>query len=152
MRVLYAEIDEAAPVADAAVSAPPWVGVWEWLARPVHYRRVHQLGLVAESRDIRQVQELLAPDVSVVIESSQPGDPGPRVVTGRGAAASVLVHGMGARAGRRIVGRSVNGQAGLLISDDGRPSALMSIDYAGGLVSVVWVRLHPEVMRHWNRV
>jgi hypothetical protein len=28
----------------------------------------------------------------------------------------------------------------------------MSIDVTGRLVGVVWIRLHPEVMRRWNRV
>jgi|GEM_PF-1057506 len=136
----------------AAATASPWQRGWEWLTRPVHYRRVRRLRLAAEARDVAQLQTLLSPDVAVVVESREPGAVAPRVIAGRGAGATALVHGMSARRGRRVVGRSVNGQAGLLVSDAGVPSALMSIDFTGALVSVVWIRVCPEVMRRWNRV
>jgi hypothetical protein len=146
------EILSAARTTTGAATVSPWLGVWEWIARPVHYRMVRRLRLAAEARAVVPLQELLSPEVAVVVESTEPDAVGPRVITGRGAAATALVHGMSARPGRRIVERSVNGQAGLLVSDDGRPAALMSIDVTGRLVSVVWIRLHPEVMRRWNRV
>ncbi|AYF99521.1 hypothetical protein D7I47_08980 [Protaetiibacter intestinalis] len=113
---------------------------------------VRRLRLAAESRDVGRLQELLAPNVAVVIESAEAGAVAPRVVMGRGGAASALVHGLGSHRGRRVVARSVNGQAGLLLSDDGRPSALVCVDFVGRLISVVWVRLHPELLRHGNRV
>lgn len=125
---------------------------WEWLARPMHFRAVREFWLAAERGDEARLSELLDPKVAVVVESQDVRASGARVTYGVKDATTLLVHGMGSRAGLTITPRSVNGQAGLLLSRDGEASALMTVDFNGSLVSVVWIRLHPELLRHGNRV
>ena len=49
-------------------------------------------------------------------------------------------------------GRAVNAQAGLMLSRGGETIAAMTLDFTRGLISTVWIRLRPEVLRHWNTV
>ncbi|UOE44281.1 hypothetical protein [Agromyces larvae] len=130
----------------------PWAAAWEWAARPMRYRAVRAFRVAAEAGDVGRLEAALDPDVRVVVESREPGRSRARVVQGTRDAITVLVHGMAARADRRIVERSVNGQAGLLVTQAGEATALISVDFTGALVSVVWIRVHPDVLRHWNRV
>ena len=59
---------------------------------------------------------------------------------------------LGAHAGLRLDIRSVAGQAGLLLTDRGHSAAVIAVDFTGRRVSLVWIRLDPYVLRHWNRV
>lgn len=129
-----------------------WSVAWEWLARPIHSRAVRELWLAAESGDEHRLSEILDPKVAVVVESQDVRASGARVTYGVTDATTLLVHGMGKRAGLKITPRSVNSQAGLLLTRDGEAAALITVDFNGPLVSVVWIRLHPEILRHGNRV
>lgn len=129
-----------------------WAVAWEWIARPMHFRAVRQLWLAAESGDEQRLAEILDPKIAVVVESQEVRASGARVTYGAEDAIPLLVHGMGARAGLKITPRAVNGQAGLLLTRDGEAAALITVDFNGPLVSVVWVRLHPELLRFGNRV
>jgi len=118
----------------------------------MHFRAVRQLWLAAESGDEQRLAEILDPKIAVVVESQEVRASGARVTYGAEDAIPLLVHGMGARAGLKITPRAVNGQAGLLLTRDGEAAALITVDFNGPLVSVVWVRLHPELLRFGNRV
>jgi hypothetical protein len=48
--------------------------------------------------------------------------------------------------------RSVNGQAGIVVSSGERASAILTLDFTGRLVSLIWVRLDPHLLKHWNVV
>lgn len=137
---------------EARTAPSRWAAAWEWVARPMHYRAVREFKNAAETGDVQALRAMLDPAVAVVVESQEWGQTGARVTEGADDAIALLVHGMGRRAGRSIVERSVNGQAGLLLSDGGEAHALMNVDFAGRLISVVWIRLHPEMQRFWNRV
>jgi RNA polymerase sigma-70 factor (ECF subfamily) len=120
---------------------------WEWLARPVHYRSVHRLHTAAEAGDTERLRSLLAPTVAVVVDSGS-GDPsGVRVIQGVANAAVVLEHGFARVDGVLVDARSVNSQAGLIISRAGRPIASVAVDFTGHLVSMVWV---PDKLRSWS--
>jgi RNA polymerase sigma-70 factor (ECF subfamily) len=118
----------------------------------MHFRAVRELWRAAESGDEQRLSEILDPKVAIVVESQDVRASGARVTYGVKDATTLLVHGMGARAGLAITPRSVNGQAGLLLTRDGEAAALVTVDFNGPMVSVVWIRLHPEVLRHGNRV
>ncbi|QEO13699.1 hypothetical protein FLP10_04130 [Agromyces intestinalis] len=118
----------------------------------MRYHAVHEFRVAAEHGDVGRLEAALDPEVAVVVESREPGRSRARVVKGVRDAITVLVHGMAARAGRRIVERSVNGQAGLLVTQDGEATALVNVDFTGSRVSVVWIRVRPDLLRHWNRV
>ena len=130
----------------------PWATTWEWLARPAHYRAVRNLRLAAESSDTERLASLLDPLVAVVVDGGNTGHRSIRVVAGRHDATALLVYGVGHQEGRFVVERSVNGQAGLVLSEDGKSTAAISIDFSGRLVRVVWVRLQSTTLRHWNTV
>ncbi|MDR6969765.1 hypothetical protein [Leifsonia shinshuensis] len=129
-----------------------WWSTWEWLARPVRYRAVRALHVAAETKDRDRLRSLLTPNVSVVVDSGR-GDPsGVRVVHGISDAAVMLELGFARKHGIQVTERSVNNQAGLIISRAGAPIASVAVDFTGRLVSVVWVRLDPVEQRHWNSV
>ena len=129
-----------------------WAAVWEWLARPTHYRAVRNFRLAAASGNATWLASLLEPNVAVVVDAGHPGHQSVRVVDGVHDAIALLRHGLGEKPGRAIAERSVNGQAGLVISDDDTATATMTVDFTGRLISVVWIRLRPEMLRHWNTV
>ena len=126
--------------------------VWEWLARPLHYRAVRHLHVAAEMRDRDRLRMLLAPNVSVVVDSGRGGPSGIRVVQGFDDASVVLEHGFARTADVLVDPRSVNSQAGLIITRGGSPIASIAVDFTGRLISMIWVRLEPAGRRHWNTV
>ncbi|MEV8213280.1 hypothetical protein [Leifsonia sp. NPDC077715] len=115
-------------------------------------RAVAALRTAASARDLRRVRALLAPDVSVVVDSGEPEHAKVRVVRGVEDASLLLAHGLGAQQGLEVAERPVNGSPGLLLSRDGRRTASIAVDLVGGLVSVVWVRLDPVPLRRGNVV
>lgn len=129
-----------------------WRSVWEWLTRPVHYRAVHALHVAAEARDRGQLRALLAPTVSVVIDSGSGDTSGVRVFQGVEDAQVVLEHGFARNTDVLVQERSVNSQAGLIISRAGTPTACIAVDFTGRLITMIWVRLEPPVLRHWNTI
>jgi hypothetical protein len=103
---------------------------WEWLARPTHYRAVRKFRVAAQRGDAERLTSLLEPGIAVVVDAGQ-GDAHPI---------------------RVVAERSVNGQAGLMVSDGTETSAAITVDFTGRRISVVWIRLHPTTLRHWNMV
>jgi hypothetical protein len=130
---------------------PPWATAWEWLARPMHYRAVRNLRLAAEDGDTERLASLLEPAVAVVIDTGS-GSSSAKVVGGKHDAIAVLLFGLRHRPGRLVTEGSVNGQAGLVLSQNNTATAAIGVDFRGRLVSVVWIQLHPERLRHWNNV
>lgn len=118
----------------------------------MHFRAVRELWRAAEGGDEERLAELLDPKIAVVVESQDVRASGARVTYGVKDATTLLVHGMGARANLKITPLPVNGQAGLLLTRDGEAAALLTVDFNGPLASVVWIRLHPELLRHGNKV
>ena len=129
-----------------------WDALWEWLVRPMHYSAVRRLRLAAQHGDGPLLASLLASDVAVVVQSGRGEPPRTTVVRGPRDATTLLLHGMTTPADSVVVERSVNGQAGLVVTYGGHPSAMLTVDFTGRLVSMIWVRLRPELLRHWNGV
>jgi hypothetical protein len=125
---------------------------WEWLARPTHYRAVRNLRLALEDGDAARLESLLGPAVAVVVDDGHDEQHSIKVVDGQYDAVALLLLGMRRQPGRRILERSVNGQAGLFLRQGDETTATISIDFTGRLVSVVWIRLRPLMLRHWNTV
>lgn len=140
-----------APVAERG-PATPWEKAWEWLTRPTHYRSVRALRYAIRTKNSGQLETLLSPDIAVVIEDGDLEHVDRRIVIGRHDASALLLHGMGAQAGLRLDIRSVAGQAGLLLADRGQTAAAIAVDFTGRRITMVWIRLHPYPLRHWNRV
>lgn len=124
----------------------------EWLPRPIHHRAVRDFRVAAESGDAERLEAMLAPDVAVVVDSGDDERPTLRMVNGIFDAVSLLLHSMARKPDLDIEERPVNGQAGLMLSQGGKTTAAMTVDFTGPLISVIWVRLHPQVLRHGNHV
>ncbi len=120
--------------------------------RPLHHRAVHEFRDAAENGHAVRLASLLDPDVAVVVDRGDREDPAIRVVRGAYEAIALLIHGMAAKPDVVIEERAVNAQAGLMLNRGNRTIAAMTVDFTGGLISVVWIRLRPEQLRHWNEV
>ena len=128
------------------------MSVIDWLHRPLHHKAVHAFRRAAESGDTERLASLLDPGVTVVVDAGDRDQPMVRVVRGAYEAIALLMHGMAAKPGLVIDERSVNAQAGLMLSRGGETIAAMTVDFTRGLISMVWIRLRPEKLRHWNEV
>jgi RNA polymerase sigma-70 factor (ECF subfamily) len=95
---------------------------------------------------------MLDPGVAVVVDAGDRDQPMLRAVRGASEAIALLMHGMAAKPDLVIDERSVNAQAGLMLSRSGEPIAAMTVDFTRGLISMVWIRLRPVKLRHWNEV
>lgn len=122
------------------------------ILRPIHTRAVHRFRTAAESADAHRLGSLLAPDVAVVIDAGDVEHPTIRVIAGIQDAVTMLLHGMAGRPGLSIDERAVNGQAGLTLNHNDQEFATITIDFTARLIGVVWIRLHPETLRHWKHV
>jgi RNA polymerase sigma-70 factor (ECF subfamily) len=138
----------------AAGVSTRWDMVWEWLARPMRYTAVRNVRVAAQAADGPLLASLLRPDVAVVVAVVpvvEGARPEALVVRGPRDSAALLIHGMAPRSGISVIEHSVNGQAGLVMTSRGRPSAMITVDFAGRLVSMVWVALRPELLAAWDR-
>lgn len=140
------------PVAVRAVAERWGWALWEWLASPLHYRAVHQLRVAAENGDRERLRSLLAPTVSLVVVSLRGDSSGIRVVQGIEDATAALEHGFASSEGTFVDERSVNSQAGLVITRAGVTVASIAVDFTGRVITTIWVRLDPVGRRHWNTV
>ncbi len=139
-------------VGRSAAWGTAWGAVWEWLARPMHYRRVGELGRAAEAGDIERLVPLLDAEAAVVVDSGDVEHPMIRVINGAREAAWFLAYGMAHKRDLTVSLRSVNNQAGLLLTRGAEAVAAVTVDFTGPRISAVWIRLNPELQRHWNQV
>ena len=122
------------------------------LMRPLHHRAVHEFRTAAEHGDTERLASLLDPAVAVVVERGDRGHPVIRVVRGAYESIALLIHGMAGKPDLVIDERAVNAQAGLMLRRGDETLAAMTVDFTGGLISLVWIRLQPEKLRHGNAV
>jgi hypothetical protein len=132
--------------------SPRWTTRWRSITETPSHKAVHDLLMAAERGDSARVTSLLAPNVAVVVDAGDELHPIVRVMHGVDDAAHLLLHGMARRLGVVVQERPVNDQPGLIMQCDGEPIAVMTIDFTARLVTVLWVRLHPAKLRHWNHV
>ena len=141
----------AAPMRRAAIVAF-WTAVWDWVARPMHYRAVHKFRVAAQSGHGAELASLLDEKSAVVVDAGAERHTAIRVVRGAYEAIALLLHGMSGKPGLVISERSVNGQAGLMLFRGGEAIATITVDFTGRIISTVWIRLNPHELRHWNHV
>lgn len=138
-----------APLTRNARDTGPWAAMWEWIARPMHYSAVRALRTAAQSGSTPRLSPLLHPHISVAVTSADPVNPTTVVARGTRDAVPLLLYGLAPRPGVLVAERSVNGQAGLVMSLEDEVVAMIIVDFTGRLVSLVWVKLRPEHAHHW---
>jgi len=141
-----------AELRESGIVSSAWGRAWEWLVRPLHYGAVRRLRLAAQQGDGPLLASMLARDVALVVQSTRGETERVMVVRGPRDVVAALQHGMTAPRNAVAEERSVNGQAGIVITSGERASAVLTVDFTGRLVSMIWVRLHPDLLKHWNRV
>ena len=129
-----------------------WSAALHRLFRPMHYSLLREFRQAAWNGDVNRVKSLLHPAVSVVVDSGGGEHQTIRVVTGAYDAVTLLLHGLAQQPGLSVLEHSVNGQAGLIATRGGEPTAVLAVDFVEHLISVVWIRLHPVVLRHGTTV
>lgn len=122
--------------------------LWEWVGRPTHYAAVRKLRTLAQDQDLPALVATLHPDVAVAVTSTRGGQEKTVVARGTRDAAPVLLHGFRGGPGVDVAERSVDGQAGLVMRSGDEVTAMITVDFTGRLVSLVWVRLHPDNVHH----
>ncbi|MFC7787700.1 hypothetical protein ACU045_01850 [Microbacterium sp. MAHUQ-60] len=125
-------------------ATPLWEAVWEWVARPSHYAGVRRLRTLAQAQDQAALVAALHPDVTVAVTTTQDGQESTVVARGPRDAAPVLLYGFRGGHGVQVAERTVNGQAGLAMTRGDELTALITVDFTGRLVSLVWVRMRPD--------
>lgn len=119
----------------------PFTTALRSFARPLHAQAVHDFRVAAESGDGERLALLLDPAVAVVVDSGETRNK----VDGTFDAVAILLHGMAVQPGQVVFERTVNGQAGLLLSRYDELTAVITVDFVAGLVSAVWIRLQPAL-------
>lgn len=132
--------------------AGSWKAAWRSIVESPSHRAVHDLHLAAERGDGARVASLLAPNVAVVVDAGDDEHPHAHIVRGVDDAATVLMRGLAARPGLVVLERPVNDQPGLILQRNGEPIAVMTVDFIARCAVVLWIRLHPAKLRHWNHV
>ncbi|WP_348788423.1 hypothetical protein [Leifsonia sp. NPDC080035] len=132
--------------------AESWAAVKDWIGSPAHREAVRRLGRAASRGDLAGMRALMHPGVAVVVDRGDEQTPTIRVVRGPDDASVLLAHGFANGEGVSIEERSVNGQAGLMLTRTGAPLAAIAVDFTGSLVSMIWVRLNPAPLKRWNTV
>lgn len=122
--------------------------LWEWLARPSHYLAVRRFWTIAQGQDLSALAATLHPDVTVAVTFSHGGLEKTVVARGARDAAPILFRGFRGGPGVHVAERAIDSQAGLVMTCGDEVTALITVDFTGRLVSLVWVRLRPE---HLNR-
>ena len=124
--------------------------VRDWLGAG-HRETVHRLGRAAARGDLAGMRALMSEDVAVVVDAGDDQAPTIRVVRGPDDASLLLAYGF-APEDVSVRERPVNGRPGLMLTRTGSPLAAIAVDLSGALVSMVWVRLNPASLKHWQTV
>lgn len=132
-------------------TAVQWATSRRWSKRPMHHRVVRAFRLACERSDAAALVAMLDPRIAVVVDDGDAEHPRIRVVRGTAEAIPLLLHGMARQPGLAVNDCPINGQAGLMVRQHGETTAAVNVDFTNRHVSVVWIRLNPVVLRHWNQ-
>ncbi|MFD9965223.1 RNA polymerase sigma factor SigJ [Amycolatopsis sp. NPDC058986] len=102
-----------------------------------------------EAKDIPALIGLLDPDATGIADGGGLVNAAPHPIVGAEQLARYLVTISGVFAGRTILERTVNGQPGLVIQQDGVTSAVIALGIADGRITHFWAVRNPEKLRPW---
>ncbi|MEV4172537.1 RNA polymerase sigma factor SigJ [Nonomuraea sp. NPDC049709] len=103
-----------------------------------------------ESRDIDALVGLLAPDVTGIADGGGVGGTIRRPIVGAARLARFLVKGFEKVPGLALLERTVNGQPGLVVQQDGVTVGVMAFDLADDRITHVWAVSNPDKLRPWT--
>jgi RNA polymerase sigma-70 factor (ECF subfamily) len=147
-----AEIVGRTPAAcrQLASSARRRVGVPRASPAPQRAAVVRDFKRAWEAKDIDALIGLLDPDTVAVSDGGGVVSAKLLPVEGGEQVARSLVEFAGKARALTLLERTVNGQPGLVIQQDGVTSAVLAFDVADGLIKHIWAVRNPEKLRPWT--
>jgi RNA polymerase sigma-70 factor (ECF subfamily) len=103
-----------------------------------------------EAKDVEALVGLLDPGATLVADGGGLVSAALHPIEGRDRIARYAVD-LAARAPRMaLLERTVNGQAGLVVQQDGDTAAVIAFDVAGERITRIWAVRNPEKLRPWT--
>ncbi|EPH41562.1 RNA polymerase sigma factor SigJ [Streptomyces aurantiacus] len=103
-----------------------------------------------EAKDIGALIGLLDPDASALADGGGLAAAAPHPIAGGEEIAHYLVGLADKLTGQTLLERTVNGQPGLVIQQDGVTVAVLAFDFADGHITRLWAVRNPEKLRPWT--
>jgi len=111
---------------------------------------VRDLKRAWEAQDIDAMIGLLDPDVTAIADGGGLVSAALLPIEGSQDLARALIHVAGLGPDLTFLERTVNGQPGLVIQEDGVTATVMAFDVAGDRITHVWAVRNPEKLRPWT--
>jgi RNA polymerase sigma-70 factor (ECF subfamily) len=120
-------------------------------AAPQNAAIVRDFKAAWEAKDINALIGLLDPDVTSIADTGGLAIAFQSPLQGSESVAATLLAIAHANAGRDVafLERTVNGQPGLVLQQDGMTVTVMAFDIADGRIKNLWVMRNPEKLRPW---
>jgi RNA polymerase sigma-70 factor, ECF subfamily len=103
-----------------------------------------------EAKDIDALIGLLDPDATAIADGGGLVSAQLRPMQGGEQIARVALDIAGRGPNLRLLERTVNGQPGLVVREDGVTVAVLAFDVAGDRIKHIWAVLNPEKLRPWT--
>jgi hypothetical protein len=103
-----------------------------------------------EAKDINALIGLLDPDATAIADGGGLVSAQLRPMQGSEQIARVALDIAGRGPNLRLLERTVNGQPGLVVREDGVTVAVLAFDVAGDRIKHIWAVLNPEKLRPWT--
>jgi RNA polymerase sigma factor (sigma-70 family) len=103
-----------------------------------------------EAKDIEALIGLLDPDATTIADSGGLVRAELRPITGSAQIARGIINVAGMAPNLTILERTVNGQPGLIMQQDGVTVTVMAFDIAGARIKHIWAVRNPEKLRPWT--
>jgi RNA polymerase sigma factor (sigma-70 family) len=110
---------------------------------------VRDFKLAWEAKDIDALIGLLDPDATVLADGGGLASTRLRPIRGRDEIARYAAGMVGRLLDLTVLERSVNGQPGLVVQQDGVTVTVMAFDVVGHRIRQIWVVRNPEKLRPW---
>lgn len=102
-----------------------------------------------EAKDIEALVGLLDPDVTTITDGGGVAPARRSPLQGRERVARSVVELSGRVSGLTAEERTVNGQPGLVVLQDGAIAAVLAFEFAGDRIRHIWAVRNPEKLRPW---
>ena len=111
---------------------------------------VRDLKRAWEAKDIEAMIGLLDPDVTAIADGGGLVSAALLPIEGSEELARALIRVAGLGADLTFLERTVNGQPGLVIQEDGVTATVMAFEVAGDVITHMWAVRNPEKLRPWT--
>jgi len=120
-------------------------------AKPNRAGRVeHELFLACAAGDVQRLEQLLDPEITVLIDHGGNAEPSINPVRGVPAAAALLINLLANGHSAVVAEQSINGGLGLVLRRGGQVISIVMVNVQDDRVLNVWIAANPEKLLQWN--